>query len=213
MTDGSRNPNQSEWDWILETGFDIGGSVMFIRGAKPEQVIEAHGMDLTEARLLPASRADEAIRLPVHDDECHAIHPWIRAGQTGEWAFALDVSAGGYAGYEDDVARELSRGTDAVWFAHTQTIDTFQYFVDGVTVTQFEPLLANDRFGSDPDRFLRQMRQAGLDPDPLPDHAPAPDAITDPRVALLKMLTLALGIRLPEEVALGPLLTVQRSSV
>jgi hypothetical protein len=47
------------------------------------------------------------------------------------------------------------------------------------------------------------MRQAGvrLDDD---------DAIKDPVIAVLDMVTLALGIRLSGDVALGPLLTVQR---
>jgi hypothetical protein len=40
--------------------------------------------------------------------------------------------------------------------------DYFQYFADGTEVTAFEPLLARDRTGSDPDRFLPQMREAGL---------------------------------------------------
>ena len=54
------------------------------------------------------------------------------------------------------------------------------------------------------------MRQVGLVVDPPADAVGAPEA--GPRVTLLEMLTSALGIRLPAEVALGPLLTVQRGS-
>ncbi len=104
----------------------------------------------------------------------------------------------------------LSRGTDVAWFSWTQTIDYFFYFVDGVEVTSFEPLLAQDRRGSDPDRFLTEMLQAGLDPGPDTPGVPGPGETQDPRICLLEMLTLALGIRLPREAALGPLLTVQR---
>ena len=85
----------------------------------------------------------------------------------------------------------------------TASLSYFHYYVDGAEITAFEPLLAWDRFGTDPDRFLPSMRQAGvrLDDD---------DAVTDPVIAVLDMVTLALGIRLSGDVALGPLLTVQR---
>ena len=91
--------------------------------------------------------------------------------------------------------------------SHTQNIDYFHYFVDGTEVTAFEPLRAWDRFGTDPDRFLVQMRQVGLDVDPRPVGT---ELERDPTMELLDMLTVALGIHLPAEVALGPLLTVQR---
>jgi hypothetical protein len=48
------------------------------------------------------------------------------------------------------------------------------------------------------------MRQVGL-----PAHVDDDDDV-DPMIALLQMLTVALGIRVPRELALGPLLTVQR---
>ena len=74
------------------------------------------------------------------------------------------------------------------------------------------------RYGTEPDRFLPQMRQAGLEteaPDPsLSGDDPAADPAEeyhDYLVATLDMLTLALGIRLPANVASGPLLTVQRN--
>lgn len=94
-------------------------------------------------------------------------------------------------------------------------MDHLCYFVDGDMVTSFEPLLTHYRGGSDPDQFVPQMRQAGLSVEPPDDDADQhPDSAgpeRDPRIALLEMLTLALGIRLPRDVALGPLCTVQPS--
>jgi hypothetical protein len=84
----------------------------------------------------------------------------------------------------------------------------FYYFADGTEVTSFEPLMARDRFGSDPDRFVSQMRQAGLRVDPPADDDDN-ELERDSGIAVLEMLTLALGIRLSREVAIGPLLTVQ----
>jgi hypothetical protein len=196
------------WDWVLSGGIEIGGCLMFARGASPDRVIEAFGMDPTAAQVLPASRAYTALRLPVWDDTARTIHPWVRAGRSGEWAFAIDQSALDIVGYHSRIARALSAGTDLVMFEWTQTIDYFHYLVDGTEVTSFEPLRAWDRSGTEPDRFLREMRQSGLSADPL---AGTTSVDRDPRIALLEMLTLTLGIRLPADIALGPLLTVQRT--
>lgn len=96
----------------------------------------------------------------------------------------------------------------------TPTIDYFRYLVDGTDVTSFEPLMSRYRSGTEPDRFLREMREVGLAVD-LPDPGDEfdEDEFEDepnPTVLALEMLTVALGIRLPADVALGPLLTVQR---
>jgi hypothetical protein len=127
-----------------------------------------------------------------------------------DWIFKTNLGlTGGAHFYEEEFTDELSAATDLALFAGTMTIDYFTYLVDGVRVTSFDPITAWARFGTEPDRFLAQMRQAGLDvvpPDPAAEEGPE----TDTRIAMLEMLTSALGIRLPEELALGPLLTVQR---
>ncbi|MFD8534450.1 DUF6461 domain-containing protein [Streptosporangium canum] len=43
--------------------------------------------------------------------------------------------------------------------------DTFAYVVDGKPVVRFGPRAPDSRSGSDPDRFIAEMRQAGLDRD------------------------------------------------
>jgi hypothetical protein len=50
------------------------------------------------------------------------------------------------------------------------------------------------------------MRQVGL----RTAIGDAVDDAVDPVIAVLRMLTIALGIRVPRDLALGPLLTVQR---
>jgi hypothetical protein len=185
---------------------DVGGVLMFVRGASPERVMQAFGMDLRTARRL---RAAEVYELPFRqEDETGAVLPWIRVGAVGEWVFAIDESSAGHGGYEEDAARDLSAGTDVAWFTQTMTIDYFRYYRDGTLVTSFEPLFAWRRRGTDPDLFVPAMRQAGLRVDPPADDAESP--LVDDVIALLEMLTIALGIRLPADVALGPLLTVHR---
>jgi hypothetical protein len=96
-------------------------------------------------------------------------------------------------GYEQDAAYALSAGTEAVLVTRAEALSYFHYYVDGTEVTAFEPLFGWERFGTDPDRFLPYMRQAGvrLDDD---------DAIKNPAITVLEMVTLALGISLSRDV-------------
>ena len=203
MTGLAEGGAASGWDWIAETALDAGGSFTFARGVPPDRVIEAFGLRPASARLVPLDRVADAL----HDPDWLGSHPpehyWIRVGNSGGWGFALDESSGGFGWYEEDAAIGLSRDTEAILFTHTATIDTFHYYVDSVEVTAFEPLRGWERWGTEPDRFLPQMRQAGLRTDP--DAARTRDS----RLALLDMLTLALGIQVTREQAFGPLLTVQ----
>jgi hypothetical protein len=190
-----------DWDWVYETALGaIGGTFTFARGASPEQMMTAFGMNPARARLVPASDVAQALHDPDWLRTEPPEHPWIRVGVAGEWGFALDESSAGYGGYEDAPA-----GTEAVLLTHTQTIDDFRYADDGTLVTSFEPGML-DRYGTEPDRFVEQMRQVGL-PTTISD-----DRAVDPMIALLQMLTVALGIWIPRDLALGPLLTVQRET-
>ncbi len=186
----------ADWAWFREEYEDLPPRLIFVRGVTPERIIQGFGADPAAARLLSADTAHEGE--PV-------AYPWIRVGRVDEWAFAIDTSI------QDALKRiapDLSSGTDlAMVESNPKGMDFFNYLVDGTEVTSFEGLMADDRDGTDPDRFLAQMRQAGLEVDPLPDDddSDAPDIME----CLLALLTLALGIRLPRDMGLGPLLTVQ----
>jgi len=185
----------SEWDWFAED-FDLYVFALFARGAAPEEVIAAFGSSPADARLLTADEASE-----------DPGSPCVRIGRAGEWAFALD--SGCADGYESSrIAQELSAGTEVVTYEINPALNYFHYYADGVEVTSFEPLLARDRNGTEPstepDRFLSLMREVGLRPDDDDD-----EDFRDPTIALLEMLTRALGIRLTREEAFGPLLTIR----
>lgn len=211
MSDPEGELPESGWDWMGSDEIRIVGFLMFARGISAERVIEAFDMDPAAARLVPADRVSEALAYPIWDDD----HPWIRAGTLGDWGFAISLSGLDPADHRDNVAYRLSAGTSVAVVAWTQTVDTFQYWEDGDMVTLFEPLTSWDRVGSEPDRFLREMREAGLDTErsgPPGSVSAVPEAESpDPVIAVLEMLTLAFRIRLPADVALGPLLTVQRA--
>jgi hypothetical protein len=195
---------ESDWGWTggkASIAFDLA----FVRDVPVESVIGAFGMDPAAAKLIPQAGDDKPYQYMFHDDRLGATYvPWIRAGRAGEWVFVISPILAEVAAVPDAV-RELSRAGAAVWCAWNIKMDSLWYFEDGVQVTWFEPLRAYDRRGSDPDRFVPQMRQARLPVDGDPDSYDR-----DFRICALEMLTLALGIRVPAEVAYGPLLTVQR---
>jgi hypothetical protein len=208
MTDPTGDGGTSEWDWIEETGLALGGSISFVRGVSPERVMEAFGMNPANAFVATLAQARKSLPYPDYLETYPPDHPWIRVGTVGEWGFAFDESSAG-VGYEEDAAYALSAGTEAVLVTRTPSSSYFHYYIDDAEVTAFEPLRGWERFGTDPDRFLPYMRQAGvrLDGEVRLDEL---DGYKDPVVAVLEMVTLALGISLSRDVARGPLLTVQR---
>ena len=193
---------EADWEWFVREYPNGGVRLTFVRGATPEQVIEAFRADPAAAQLLTAEGAEDMVG-----------YPWVRVGRAGEWAFAIDtwheLSTFGEFGKISNEFLELSAGTELALLESTVSSSLFWYLVQGVEVTSFEPLMSPWRGGSDPDRFVSQMRETGLDVDPPADDA---ELGRDPQVALLEMLTLALGIRLHRGVAMGPLLTVEPGS-
>jgi hypothetical protein len=195
-------PRSAAWTWIMRPDWHDSPRVFcltLVRGAEPEDVIRGFGGDPESARELT-----EEEMLEEFEDEPSSDDRSLRVGRAGEWAFALeDWDIQGSHG----VAALLSAATEAVAvnYISEKGMGYLEYFVDGVVVTGFEPLGAFDRVGREPDRFVTEMRQAGLDVD---GDLELDYAVFDPTIAALDMLTLALGIRLPEEVATGPLLTI-----
>lgn len=192
LDDGATAPG---WDWVTEE-YEFAG-LIFARGATPERLIEVF-------------RADPAAALPLAAEVAYETpnYPWIRVGRVGEWAFAINYSLVDLEG----PALELSVGTEVARFEMGVNADYFYFYADGVEVTSFEPLMAYDRGGTDPDRFLAWMGRAGLPAErPLDadDDSPIAELGWEPRIALLNMLTLALGVEVPREVGLGRLLTFQ----
>jgi hypothetical protein len=193
LTELGDGPTTAGWNWVTEE-YEFAG-LIFVREATPERLIEVFGADPAAALRLTAKATYEAFG-----------YPWVRVGQAGEWAFAINDSLD-----LEGPALELSAGTEVARFEMGPSLDYFYFYVDGVEVTSFEPLMAYDRGGTDPDRFIASMSQAGLPVNRRPD---ADDDRAyglgwDPSLALLNMLTLALGIQVPREVGLGQLLAFQ----
>ena len=207
------------------------GCLFFARDVTAEQLIEGFGMDPSAARMLSLERASEAVLFPVFGEDGYStVNPWIRAGRVGDWAFSVIDNGLDLVDYPYGAARRLPAGTEVVLVHWTDKPTHFMsYMINGSLVTSFDLGMPSQRAGSDPDRFVTEMRQVGLRTEAdtseeararvLEERARILEAwregrdieVFDPLPATLEMLTLALGIRLPEEVARGPLLTVQRA--
>jgi integrase len=110
------------WDWVNET-FDIGGTFILARGASPEQIMRAFGMNPAKARLVAASDVAQAL----HDPDCRArrrIH-WSRSSDAGLPRIRLhDLrhsanSLMAAAGVPDHIR--------AAWCGHSTAINTSVY--------------------------------------------------------------------------------------
>jgi hypothetical protein len=179
----------SEWAWVADSDLHLGCTLIFARDVTQDQMFEAFGLD-------PSSAQMERWGVPDH---------LVRVGQVGAWTFAIDPWGEASCHL---IGENLSAGTEVVvilWTAKPN--ECFEYWADGTLVTRFETYRVCDRDGSDPDRFLREMRQAGMVIE-ADDPAEGPE---DYVRATLDLATLALGIRLPEQVAMGPLATIELS--
>lgn len=182
-----------EWDWLEESPLRIGCALIFARDVAQDEVFGAFDVDPTSAHM--------------EDWEFDPEDRRIRVGRLGTWTFAIDESMESLhlAIRGRNVGARLSAGTEAVVIEWTaKPTETFEYWADGTLVTRFEPYRVCDRDGSEPDRFLDEMRLLGMVTE-ADDEAEGPDNVL---IATLDLMTLALGIHLPEATAMGPLATV-----
>ena len=190
---------------VEETALDIGGTFTFARGASPEQIMTAFGMNPAKALLVPASTSPRPSTTPTRLRTYPPEHPWIRVGVAGEWGFALDESSRVTAATRTLPQPHWQRAL--TWCCSrtprpSTTSATALAAPDDLVRTDGRMGAVRDRA----DRFVEQMRQVGL-PTTIGD-----DRAVNPMIALLQMLTVALGIWVPRDLALGPLLTVQRET-
>ena len=190
---GENGQANGEWDWLESSALRLVCALIFARGVTQDEVFDAFGLDPSSAQV------EDWIDDPAHRR--------VRVGRLGEWAFAIDESMESLdlAIHGKNVGKRLSAGTEAVVVSWTaKPNEVFEYWADGILVTGFEPYRACDRHGSEPGRFLPEMRQVGMVTE-ADDAAEGPE---DDLIAALDLASVTLGIRLPEPVAMGPLATV-----
>ncbi|GIH76439.1 DUF6461 domain-containing protein [Planobispora longispora] len=120
--------------------------VSFVRDLTPDEVLRRFSVDVSTA------------------DECDPAD-YVGTAKIGDWT--LTVEPGGWQLAADpETYTRVGRGTEIVSVSrHDYASDTFAYIVDGEPVVWFDPMFPEERSGTDPDRFVGEMREVGLDPD------------------------------------------------
>jgi hypothetical protein len=208
VADDEVQPGWRRWGWVRRA-FDPGTSLVFARNATPEQVVRGFRLDPAAGRVITGQQAARMDWGVIRDLSGNVLPcPFVRAGRSGDWAFAVDQS---YLSLHSaiqghDVIATLSTRSEAVEVLWTpKPNESVEYYAAGEQILTFEPYRAWDR-APDRDRFVSEMRQAGLHTEPPSEEAVG--AHVDVLIAALEMLTITLGIGLTEDLIDGPLLTV-----
>lgn len=188
-----------DWAWIHRICPPEGCCLIFARGVTAGQMIAAFGLDRDTAHLLSPDDKSAVFGDPVVDDQGQLESPVIAVGSDGDWAFAIDDGFLALSLALKGQELALPEGTEGARVQWTATIDTVEYWSGDGLSASFEPGM------DDPERFLEE---AGLDVD-IADQVDF-DSAEHPYLAALDMLSLAIGLRLSEEVATSPLLYCQR---
>ncbi|TMR18640.1 hypothetical protein ETD86_21480 [Nonomuraea turkmeniaca] len=134
--------------------------VSFVRDLSPEEVLRRFGVDEESMEEMAFDELDYRSVESMRDDAAG----YIGAARVGDWTVVIEPGGWQIAVDSETYAR-VSRGTGVVSVCrHDYASDTFAYIVDGTPVVWFDPMLPDERSGSDPDRFVEKMREVGLDP-------------------------------------------------
>ncbi|SNT51498.1 hypothetical protein SAMN05216276_105360 [Streptosporangium subroseum] len=161
------------------------------------------GVDEVEALRRLGAREND-IR-PFTSSEC-PLPEAVRAWRSGEWTVVIEAAAMQLV--KAEIMDVLSTGTETIMiFSNVNAWSRFEYLVDGEVVTSFDLASPDWREGSDPDRFVEMMRDAGFDPDGGPDDDDIDFDESDDAEGSLFLLTARLtGVVLTREIFNGPLL-------
>lgn len=135
--------------------------VSFVRDLSPEEVLRRFGVDEDSMEEVAFDELDERSAESMRDDAAG----YIGATKVGDWAVVIEPG-GWQIAVDTEIYTRVSQRTEVVSVCcHNYASDTFAYIVDGTPVVWFDPMFPDERSGSDPDRFVVEMRQSGLDPD------------------------------------------------
>jgi hypothetical protein len=180
-------PDLSRYEWVDDHDAMC---VAVIRGRTPDEVIEAYGGEVGDAA--PAT-LDRAWDLGQHGDRV------LFVGPVGDQVLAVEDN--GWQGSRPEVLRELSGDQAAALsvFWNVNADSQVALAVDGKLVTHFEVLSPEQRWGSDPDRLLPQLRAAGFRTDGDGD-----EVDDDGTARALSVMAALTGVAVTREVLAGP---------
>lgn len=195
------DPAETDWIWVKRYA-PLAFCMLFAHAVSTDELLAAYGCDPASARMLTWDEMVEDEDLgDIWEDPGSA--PIVRIGRTGDWAFGFEAL--GLEGARPELAKHLPVGTETVSLGVSgNAFSWFRHAVNGVAITEFEPLAPYQRRGTDPDRLAPQLRRVGLNP-----VGPIDLDAVDPTVAALDLATTAWGLHISEAMITGPLLSAQ----
>ncbi|MFI7052458.1 DUF6461 domain-containing protein [Streptosporangium canum] len=163
------------FDWLSRNDGRLGDiyGVSFIRDLSPREVLTRLCVNPDTIEEMTFDELDEYV------DECLAVSDgdaeYVGAVKADDWTILIEPS-GWRVAAEPGVLERVSRETEVVSVnRHDYASGRFVHAIDSDEITCFDPLVPHLRSGSDPDRWVNQMRDVGLGrrtfEDPIPaDH-------------------------------------------
>jgi hypothetical protein len=183
----------ADYAWFKDHWLRQAFCLSLVRGLDEAELLRRLGGERSQPGTLTLAEAGELA------GSFHAGYPQIiLAAKADGWSVAVENN--GWEGSRPEVLRALSQGTQAVSvYQNVNALRSFNHAVDGEVLVTFEPLFPEQRWGSQPDLLLPQMRAVGLDPD---RQEPPYGEVDTAAMALAERLT---GVHLDPTLLDGPL--------
>ncbi|MFF4416173.1 DUF6461 domain-containing protein [Streptosporangium sp. NPDC001559] len=144
--------------WLVD-GWDLGDiwCLTFVKGTDPSTALLRIGADQKTVR---PQTLEQLMDGDLSPDK-------IVAGDFGDWTVIFQVN--GWTADSSDVLARLAQNTTAiVVLNHPYASSRFVYAVNSEIITNFDPISPQQRYGSDPDHLLTEMRRADINPNRQP---------------------------------------------
>lgn len=147
-----------DMSWLVE-GWDLGDiwCLAFVKDTEPSTALLRIGADQGTIRPQTLEQLMDGDLSP----------DTIVAGDFSGWTVIFQVN--GWTANDSDVLARLAQETTVVVvLKHPYASSRFVYAVNGEIVTNFDPVTPRQRYGSDPDRLLTEIRRSGINPNREP---------------------------------------------
>lgn len=179
---GVVNVQQDGLQW-LSTAYPETFALTFARGLSAHELLLRLGCPQDSLTLLTRDEAEE--QELENPDAGHIV----RAGEHGGWAWAIQLW--GARVLDEGVLGAVSAGTEGVALVNS-ALPWFAYAADGGEICSFDVGMPWLRHGSDPDRFLQLMAEAGVLSGPDQPHV-------RPVLAMLRLAEMGFSLSLPKD--------------
>ncbi|MFC4895763.1 DUF6461 domain-containing protein [Streptosporangium amethystogenes subsp. fukuiense] len=163
----------AEFRWLDDVWAGEIYCASFVRDLTPREALTRFGTDASTIEEVTYGKVCERA-VAGREASPRALPGYIGAVEVGGWTLIVEPLGWGAAG--PDARARISRGTEIVVITrHDYSRQEFIHEIDGETITYFDLIAPELRWGSDPNRWVDAMREVGLDPDHDDSTGPHPE--------------------------------------